>query len=303
MFWKVLEIKNSSMANAYIFFFLLKFFQLKIKGYFYGEVEFFEESGSSRERSEEWIWLSVDPLAEEYPSWSPYVYTHNNPLRYTDPTGMTANDVIINGNEDQAAFDQLQASVQGELTLKMDDKTGNVTYERTGDGKLSKDARKLAEAIDDHSIEVNIYAENSDLTESGDFYLGGAFMGNTVSKEGDNYTVSTKQEVNPEILGKMSKARLKPGADMLHEVTESYEGALISQKKGISSPAANKPGSVYPKAHRKARNQSGKVHRRLYDANGKITYNASEAVGVDWYVKGKKQYRGKNVIYSKGKTR
>ncbi|WP_185144389.1 MULTISPECIES: RHS repeat-associated core domain-containing protein [Chryseobacterium] len=34
------------------------------------------------------IWYGVDPLAETMPSWSPYVYTFNNPVRYTDPTGM-----------------------------------------------------------------------------------------------------------------------------------------------------------------------------------------------------------------------
>ncbi len=32
--------------------------------------------------------MSVDPLADDYASWSPYNYTLNNPLRYTDPTGM-----------------------------------------------------------------------------------------------------------------------------------------------------------------------------------------------------------------------
>lgn len=85
MFWKVLEIKNSSMANAYIFFFLLKFFQLKIKGYFYGEVEFFEESGSSRERSEEWIWLSIDPVVHF--QYSPYNAFDNNPVFWSDPSG------------------------------------------------------------------------------------------------------------------------------------------------------------------------------------------------------------------------
>jgi hypothetical protein len=32
-------------------------------------------------------WISVDPLASRYPSWSPYTYTLDNPLTYTDPDG------------------------------------------------------------------------------------------------------------------------------------------------------------------------------------------------------------------------
>ena len=34
------------------------------------------------------IWLSVDPLAEQMPSWSSYNYVFSNPVRLTDPTGM-----------------------------------------------------------------------------------------------------------------------------------------------------------------------------------------------------------------------
>ncbi len=31
---------------------------------------------------------SIDPLWEKFPSWSPYQYGYNNPLRVTDPSGM-----------------------------------------------------------------------------------------------------------------------------------------------------------------------------------------------------------------------
>lgn len=42
-------------------------------------------------------WISPDPLSEEFPDWTPYRYGFNNPLRFTDPTGMLEGDFI---NED-----------------------------------------------------------------------------------------------------------------------------------------------------------------------------------------------------------
>jgi uncharacterized protein RhaS with RHS repeats len=46
--------------------------------------------------------LHVDPLADDFPSWTPYHYVHNNPLRYTDPTGMSADDIIIKGSNESS---------------------------------------------------------------------------------------------------------------------------------------------------------------------------------------------------------
>jgi len=40
------------------------------------------------------VWLSVDPLAEQAPNWTPYRYGFNNPIRYTDPTGLWETDYI-----------------------------------------------------------------------------------------------------------------------------------------------------------------------------------------------------------------
>lgn len=33
------------------------------------------------------VWLSVDPMADKYPSLSPYVYCANNPIKLKDPDG------------------------------------------------------------------------------------------------------------------------------------------------------------------------------------------------------------------------
>lgn len=64
------------------------------------------------------IWYGVDQLAEKMPSWSPYSYTFNNPVRLADPTGMAPEDIVIRGSDKK----ELRIKTAGE------DKVFNVPF-------------------------------------------------------------------------------------------------------------------------------------------------------------------------------
>ncbi|MCA6069503.1 hypothetical protein JI747_020290 [Chryseobacterium sp. RG1] len=85
--------------------------------------------------------------------------------------------------------------------------------------------------------------------------------------------------VNPAVLSALSTAYGKPGGDMLHEVTEAYQGALISQASGISSPRSSQAGSVYPQAHATATPQSGPVNQTILDTQGNVLQPANTPSG------------------------
>ncbi|EKB58755.1 RHS repeat-associated core domain-containing protein [Bergeyella zoohelcum CCUG 30536] len=41
------------------------------------------------------MWLSVDPLTEKMPSWSPYAYAFDNPVKFVDLDGREPSDIIF----------------------------------------------------------------------------------------------------------------------------------------------------------------------------------------------------------------
>ena len=40
-------------------------------------------------------WTATDPLADDFPAWSPQAYSYNNPIGFSDPTGMAPDDPYI----------------------------------------------------------------------------------------------------------------------------------------------------------------------------------------------------------------
>lgn len=100
-------------------------------------------------------WLSVDPLAGEFPAWTPYHYVHNNPVNLTDPTGMSAKcETCPEGEE----FDLFRES---EVEFKYDQQTKRV--EKTNDEKL-----KIQDSKDPHLEALTFLKYSSQGNEGND---------------------------------------------------------------------------------------------------------------------------------------
>jgi RHS repeat-associated protein len=224
------------------------------------------------------LWISTDPMQEKYPNMSSFAYCANNPILYTDPDG---SDIVITGALASAALQQLQNAATFDITLTMDN-NGTVCYTKNIDGNLTGRSAKVAEIIDNCSIIVNLNTVEGDRTSTGNLMVGGAFLGNEIQtlSDGSNLVIAY-QDINPNVLGAADCSM--PGLMILHETTEAYEGAKISQLSGISSPNSGQAGSVYGAAHNAATFQNT-VYQTMYDKNGMVTTEVNAAVRVEWYV-------------------
>lgn len=88
--------------------------------YYYG-ARYYDPKGS--------IWLSIDPLAEKFPGYSPYNYTMNNPINMVDPDGRAPLDWYRNNKTGNISWHNGNGAKSGYTNI------GTQTNVATGTGQ------------------------------------------------------------------------------------------------------------------------------------------------------------------------
>ena len=194
-------------------------------------------------------WLSVDPLADKYPSLSPYAYCALNPIRVIDPNG---DSILLKGEKGaiQYALKDMQKRTgnlkfridnNGYLLCEGDPKTDEEKYIQ----KMITDSYVISEITLQTNDEIRKY--NSKTSEG-----GGSFLGNSLEIMNDGKKkVRADQVIN---IIPMRDIDPKSANIIWHEISESYEGGLISLQRNKSCNINDMENfkDVYQQSHNNA---------------------------------------------------
>ncbi len=198
-------------------------------------IEFVEEDLSNPDRQPlgdtHGMWMSPDPLSEEFPSWSPYNFVFSNPIRNIDPTGMAPQDIIFGKNISQEAQNKIVNDLQKLTGLQLSvNESGKLSYTQSANQSGSESARNmLMGAIDNHRTEYQINSDNTrgssiqSLTGRGEV-IDGVYGSTTVfdlninTNQIDSFIKGTSEALNPLTKGY--------GMVTLHEVSHKYNNLI-----------------------------------------------------------------------------
>jgi len=238
-------------------------------------------------------WLSVDPVANEFPNYSPYNYAYNNPLAFNDPTGKSGEavierdkkgketgNVIVSANlifygsqatpkTAQAITNEIQTLYNAVgATVSSNGKNYDVKFNVTFQVVSEKQAQQLASGNTDIK---NNFVEISESNEMGRSFMdlggnSGSFV--TTDNLGTSTTASHEYGHGLGLEHSSSDQRGKGQPDIM-----AARGTLVDPKFQYNPSArANSPGGTINPALRKVTQQNIQdIFRGVtFDRNGKV---------------------------------
>jgi RHS repeat-associated protein len=193
------------------------------------------------------VWLSVDPMSDQYPSMSPYTYCANNPIMMVDPDGRM---VTMFGELAELAIQHLNN--YSDLGIYIQE---NGQLARLSDGHSKLD-QILTFMIDNPKYEFEMYCSSQPLynaCEGSNSYAidGSAYLGNEVYLDNENNVTKVKayQYLDVSALANIDHGKRIEGGSVAHEFVEAFCGALLADINKSGSTISTIFGSNYPKVH------------------------------------------------------
>jgi RHS repeat-associated protein len=175
----------------------------------------------------------LDPLSEINKRWTPYVYSGNNPIRYTDPDGMVWGDPEKDGKIAKRLQDRISERLKeengnlGKANKKVADISSNIGKE----GSSKKLERQLQSAKDDadkaSGMISELTASSNELTEMGSSDTKQVFTFKEMT-EGEEVGGTSKDSKTGVITMEISK-----DGNAIHESAHGYDlykGRMSSNK-------------------------------------------------------------------------
>jgi len=197
-------------------------------------------------------WLSVDPLADKYPGWSPYIYTLNNPLLFIDPDGR---GVFVNGDDADETVSEINQGLSFEL--RRDTENGLLSaYDSDGMpiasiGEYDGIEGTLLKAILSTKVQVELLTTNANFDDNGVPIFTGVMEGSESILGGNNVWATNLFNIShAEGLAQVGGGSI--GNSALHEIFEaSYAGKNFPGQKYVNSNS-----EPFLSSHEYAKNQT-----------------------------------------------
>ena len=161
-------------------------------------------------------WGTTDPLADDFPAWSPYNYVQNNPLSLLDPDGRAPMD-WYKDREGRVKYDQ---DVQSQDDL--DD-----GQEYLGESVLARTEGGGAYRLEEDGSVSTVFEGEGDRTGLEEGALAGSGISTVTSRAGDTFSMADDAGV------KKAAERLKFGGNLGTGVSTAL--SIASTLRGNSS--------------------------------------------------------------------